>query len=285
MFIIQTMRLFAFVLLSVISVQTVAAPNVLVSVPSLHSLVSGLMSGIAEPQLLLGDHGGSPDSMLSDSQLRMLANVDMIVWAGPGLEQGLDDAVRKKVPAARDKLVTLSAMVPLLENGQQGDTDPANYRNDARNLEFWADPRLSIIAIRMLTSRLVRLDPDNTEQYLDNEIALIKRLRGLEQEMANAATFLPVNLAGISPESNPYFLHRMHLPVIAATNTHDTDRTAKAGCRDPSIRNVVAGVSNYSPETRQASATAYGADFYFIMMQAEIESLLNSGCEAALSAL
>ena len=279
MFRIHSIRLYLFVLLAGLAVQVTAAPTVLVTMPALHSLVSGLMEGIAEPQLLMDDPEASPDLMLSGSQLRMLANVDMIVWAGPGLEKGLQDAVENKAPVARHKLVTLSAMVPLLANGQKGDTDPENYRNDARNLEFWVDPRLAIIAIRTLTPRLVHLDPDNTERYLDNEITLIKRLRELEQEMANAAAFLPVDLTGISPNTNPYFLHRMRQPVIAATSMQHTDMIATTECTDPSFRKVATGLGKYSPDTRTISSASYGADFYFDIMQAEIENLLKNNCE------
>ena len=282
MYKIHSILPFLFVLLTGITVQATAAPSVLVTVPALHSLVSGLMDGIGEPKLLMDDPDPSPGLTLSGSQLRMLANVDMIVWAGPGLEKNLLDAVENKAPAVKHKLVTLSAMVPLLENGQNGDTDPANYRNDARNLEFWSDPRLSIIAIRTLTPRLVRLDPDNTERYLDNEISLIKKLRELEQEMANAAAFLPVDLAGISPDSNLYFLHRMQLPVIAATNTQQMDMIATADCRDPSFKKVVVNLSKDSPGTRPDSSSSYGQDFYFDMMQAEIENLLKSNCGATI---
>ena len=273
---------FLFVLLTGITVQATAAPSVLVTVPALHSLVSGLMDGIAEPELLMDNPDHSTDLMLSGSQLRMLANTDMIVWSGPGLEKGLYDAVENKAPAARHKLVTLSAMVPLLANGQNGGSDPANYRNDARNLEFWADPRLSIIAIRTLTPRLVRLDPDNTERYLDNEISLIKRLRELEKEMANAAAFLAVDLADMSSDSNPYFLHRMQLPVIAATNTQYMDLIATDDCRNSPFKKVAAGLDKITPGAQPESSVSYGPDFYFDMMQAAIENLLKSNCDATI---
>ena len=285
MFRIHSVRTILFVLLSGFTAQVGAAPTVLVSVPALHSLVSGLMDGIAEPRLLMDNPDASSDSTLSGSQLRMLANADMIVWAGPGLEKALHDAVENKAPAARHRLVTLSAMVPLLSNGQKGGADPVNYRNDARNLEFWADPRLTIIAIRTLTTRLVRLDPDNTERYLDNESVLIKRLRDLEQKMANVAEFLPVDLSGVSSALNPYFLHRMQRPVIAARDIQHIEMIATDNCRDPAIRKTSADYSEYSTDPQLDSSPAYGADFYFDTMEAEAENLLTSTCGSSISAL
>jgi zinc transport system substrate-binding protein len=85
MYRIHSILPFLFVLLTGIAVQATAAPSVLVTVPALHSLVSGLMDGIAERKLLMDDPEPSPGLTLSGSQLRMLANIDMIVWAGPGL--------------------------------------------------------------------------------------------------------------------------------------------------------------------------------------------------------
>ena len=269
-----------FVVLTGIAVQATAAPSVLVTVPALHSLVSSLMDGVAKPKLLMEDPDSNPGTTLSGSQLRMLANVDMIVWAGPGLEKNLNDAVENKAPAARHKLVALSAMVPLLENGQNADTDPANYRNDARNLEFWTDPRLSIIAIRSLTPRLVRLDPDNTQRYLDNEISLIKRLKQLEQKMADAAAFLPVGLVEVSPGLSPYFLHRMQLPVVAATEAQHMDVISTTACRDASFNKVVANISKHSPGTRAAPSGSDDPDYYFDMMQVKLDNLLQSHCGA-----
>ena len=285
MFRIYPIRLIIFILLSGLTAQAGAAPTVLVSVPALHSLVSGLMDGIAEPRLLMDNPAASPDSMLSGSQLRMLANADMIVWAGPGLEKGLYDAIENRAPAAKHKQVILSAMVPLLASGQEGSADPAKHRNDARNLEFWADPRLSIIAIRTLAPRLVRLDPDNTERYLDNEIALIKRLRGLEQKMANTAAFLPVDLSDVSPALNPYFLHRMQRPVITARDIQHTEMIATADCHDTAIRKTSGGSSENSIAPQLAPSTSYGADFYLDKMEAKTEFLLNNTCGAAISAL
>lgn len=278
---LHSIRLFLFILLTGFTIHAAAAPTVLVTVPALHSLVSGLMDGIAEPQLLMDDPNASSDLPLSGSQLRMLANVDMIVWAGPGLEKALQDAIENKVPAVRSKMVTLSAMVPLLANEKKGDTDTPNYRNEARNLEFWTDPRLSIIAIRTLTPRLVRLDPDNSELYLDNEIALIERLKAIEQEMANTTALLPVDFMEASPGLNAYFLHRMQHPVIAATKTQHNDMIAIADCPEHFYRKVATYANQRSPDTQSVSSSVYGMEFYFDMMRSQIEYLLKNNCRAA----
>lgn len=273
----NSMRLLIFIFLTGVSIQAGANPTVLVSVPALHSLVSGLMDGVAEPQLIMDDDESRHDTTLSARQLHMLANADMIIWAGPGLEKGLQDAVDNKVPTVRNKLLPLSAFVPLLKSDQTGDTDPANYRKVSRNLEFWNDPRLSIIAIRTLTPRLVRLDPDNTERYLDNEIALIKRLKGVEQEMANTSALIPVDFTGLTTGSNSYFKYRMHNPVLAAKDLPLSKRVATADCHDNSFKKVAVDSSRPSANIQ----SFYGTDFYFHMMHKEIEKFRVNNCRAS----
>lgn len=282
MFNFNSIRLFIFIILTGLSIQVVAAPKVLVSVPALHSLVSGLMDGIAKPQLIIDDPDAGYDATLTGSQLRMLANADMIIWSGPGLEKGLQNAVDNKAPMARNKLLPLSALVPLLANDQQHSTNHANYRKVARNLEFWNDPRLSIIAIRTLTPRLVRLDPDNTELYLDNEIALLKRLRKIEQDMSNAAAILPVDATGIISDSNSYFNYRMRYPILAATGIMHSNTVATTGCRDHSFKKVATNTDSHSPGFQSIETTGFGTDFYFSMMKKEIEKLLANNCSTSI---
>jgi len=82
MYRIHSILPFLFVLLTGMTVQATAAPSVLVTVPALHSLVSGLMDGIAEPKLLMDDPDPGPGLTLSGSQLRMLANIDRLTLQG-----------------------------------------------------------------------------------------------------------------------------------------------------------------------------------------------------------
>jgi ABC-type Zn uptake system ZnuABC Zn-binding protein ZnuA len=60
----------------------------------------------------------------------------------------------------------------------------------------------------MLTPRLVRLDPDHQEVYLDNEIALIAQLKGLEQEISGILSPYEVGPVFAVPGVDQYFKHR-----------------------------------------------------------------------------
>ena len=87
---INVLAILLAVLFSVASTPTMAAdptgPNVVVSVKPLHSLVAGVMEGVAEPQLLITG-GGSPHGyVMRPSEAKLLSRADLVVWVGPSLE-------------------------------------------------------------------------------------------------------------------------------------------------------------------------------------------------------
>ena len=157
-----------------------AAPRVVVSIPSLHSLVVELMQGAEQPQLILAQDMADSGEMDAFQKTQMIA-ADMVIWVGPGLETPMAHTLAE-LPILNNKLITLSNYVPLLaRDDYQGSLES---RQLSRDLRFLTDPRLAVMAVRMITPRLVRLDPEHQELYLDNEIALIGKLKSLEQDCA-----------------------------------------------------------------------------------------------------
>ena len=69
-------------LLFALSGNAQGAPKVVATLKPVHSLLAGLMQGVAEPQLLLGDSQSPHSTSLKPSQIRMLNEADLIVWVG-----------------------------------------------------------------------------------------------------------------------------------------------------------------------------------------------------------
>lgn len=63
-----------------------AAPNVVVSIKPLHSLASGVMKGVGEPELLLDGATSPHDFSLKPSQAKSIQDADLVIWVGEGLE-------------------------------------------------------------------------------------------------------------------------------------------------------------------------------------------------------
>jgi zinc transport system substrate-binding protein len=72
------------------------APKVVTSIKPVHDLVATLMKGAGEPELLLRDNGSPHHASLRPSQMRALADADVIIWVGqnmePWMEKGLEVA-------------------------------------------------------------------------------------------------------------------------------------------------------------------------------------------------
>ena len=87
--------LLSFILL--LTIKNVAAqsiPSVVVSIKPIHSIVSALMSGIAEPQLLLKSNNSAHTFHLKPSQIRMLANADLVIIIVRTLSLGLEKPLK-----------------------------------------------------------------------------------------------------------------------------------------------------------------------------------------------
>lgn len=162
-----------------------AAPRVVVSNPNLHSLVTTLMEGVAEPELL------------ADSEPARLIGADMVVWVGPAAEADLAASLAR-LSRARERTVTVARYVPRLAQGEGAD--------------FLLDPRLASMAVRYITPQLVEMDPEHYARYLDNELRLRERLKALEADLA--ARFAPYRGRRVAGRFSPHLSHR--LGVVAS---------------------------------------------------------------------
>lgn len=67
-----------------------AAPDVVVSIKPIHSLVAAIMQGVGEPTLIV-DGAASPHTFtMKPSNARAVEGADMVFWMGPGMEAFLE---------------------------------------------------------------------------------------------------------------------------------------------------------------------------------------------------
>lgn len=224
-----------------------ASPRVVVSVPALHSLVAALTQGAGEPELLFGP-GAELTMVMDPMQKAQLVAADMVIWAGPGSESGLGELLRR-MPALASKSMALTDDIPLLTRASyQGPSEP---RWQSRDPAFWTDPRLAMLVVHQITPQLVRLDPEHQELYLDNEMALMHRLHGLEAEIADQVAPLLSLPAGSLARVDPYFRHRFLDPAMAVAAADDGLRkvsgpgSATGTCTDPGLPGVAPGPAYY----------------------------------------
>ena len=150
-----------------------APPEVVVSVKPVHSLVAGLMDGIAWPELLVQD--GSPfEFEPSAENLAALRQADLVVWVGPELEPGLAEALRD--PALSDRTLELLGMEALK-------VLPARHDEGHRDPFFWLDTRNMLILVDELAARLAARDPVRAHRYRDNRRRVRERLAQIDRQL------------------------------------------------------------------------------------------------------
>lgn len=159
-----------------------AAPHVVATVMPIHSLAAAVMEGVAEPHLLLPP-GASPHSYtLVPSDARALAQADLIIWIGPGLEQFLAKPLRS-LAAQAIKLELDQVDGILLLDADEHHHDAADHAYAHYDPHLWLDPLNAVQMLDAMAEQLAALDPDNAAAYRRNASQYQAQLRALDVEL------------------------------------------------------------------------------------------------------
>lgn len=148
-------------------------PRVMVSIKPIHSLVVGLMEGVATPELVVGGKNTPLDYALTTGQHKQLGDSDLVIWMGPELERFLTEPLK----ALQGK----TAVMEMLAN------DNFKVLNSRRNVEerdpfLWLDVRNAEVFVDELYNVIVSVDPDNAETYKKNRERVKRQVSRLDRE-------------------------------------------------------------------------------------------------------
>lgn len=187
------MRRLLFLLALSLSVSAHGEPRVVVSIGPIHSLVAGVMEGVAEPELLI-PAGASPHTYsLKPSDARALSRADLVVWVGPELEAVLGRPLHTLAGNAQTLALLEVAGMELLpareagrlhkeeEKGGHGEGD--GHRHGDVDTHLWLSPHNARRLAAAVAEQLAGLDPENAGRYRSNAEALDGDIVQLEQEL------------------------------------------------------------------------------------------------------
>ncbi|OYQ36499.1 zinc ABC transporter substrate-binding protein [Niveispirillum lacus] len=170
-------------------------PDVVVSVKPLHSLASGVMLGVGEPYLLVRGAASPHAFSLRPSDAKALSEAELVVWAGPGVENFL----RKPLSTlGRDaQVLTLVRepsvrVLPVRKGGawEAHDHDHAHEGRPDAELDtdghVWLDPLNAKAITDLIAARLSALDPTRTALYQANADRQKQAIDRLDAEMRDA---------------------------------------------------------------------------------------------------
>ena len=176
-------------------------PLVIVSIKPLHSLVTGVMRGVATP-LLLVKGGGSPHGyVLRPSEARALSKAQLVVWVGEDLESFLSKPLKTLGQDAQQLKLSEQLQQYLLVKRHGGNWEghahqhpdnaekiEHNTQHQSADLHLWLDPALAKQIVILTGNRLSEIDPPHSLQYQSNMAALLKKLDQLDRNLRKQLT-------------------------------------------------------------------------------------------------
>lgn len=192
-------------------------PNVVATIAPLHSLVAALMAGAGEPYFLLEKAVSAHNYSLRPSDARRLADANLIVQIGPGLESFLQKSIASIADSATvisvaraDGTTRLIARqfrhdedhhdFHKVHDEQHGDQSRIEATETTRSAthplgdgvdpHLWLDPLNAIVWINVLAQQLERMDPGNSAIYAGNRDTLTAKLQTLHEHLQE--TLAPV---------------------------------------------------------------------------------------------
>lgn len=282
-----------------------AAPRVVTSILPIHSLVSGVMEGVAEPGLLIGANASPHDYVLKPSDARALAEANLIVWVGESLEPMLAQPLTSL--AGNAEVVTLSKtegmrLLPVREGGVWGEHDHEGEPGHGGEMDthLWLSPHNARRIVAVVAERLSEMDPGNVSRYHANAAAMTAQIAmqeaRLQKQLApvhelpyivfhdayhyfeEAFTLHPVGAIAISPERRPGA--RRIIEIRQALR----DSGARCIFSEPQFRPAIVEVVLEGSQARHGVLDPLGTSFtpgkgqWFALMQGLADSL--SGCLA-----
>ncbi|AYM57221.1 zinc ABC transporter substrate-binding protein ZnuA [Agrobacterium fabrum] len=230
--------LMASVAMAAVASGATAAPDVVVSIKPVHSLVAAIMKGVGEPQLIV-DGAASPHTYnLRPSNARKLEKADVVFWVGPGLEAFLQkplEALASKATVVELEDAKGLEKLPFREggpfeahdDGEEGheahsghteDEGAHEHENDhagseehehgAYDTHLWLDPANAKAMAQAIETALIAADAGNAATYQANTKKLIDDLDALDAEVADTVKPVKDKPFIVFHDAYQYFEHR-----------------------------------------------------------------------------
>ncbi len=191
-----------------------AAPDVVVSIKPIHSLVAAVMEGVGEPALIVEGAASPHTFTMKPSNARAVQEADLVFWMGPNMEAFLEKPLEALASDATvielDEAQGLTKL-PFREGGafeahdhgeheeaghgedhdhdhdheeHSGETDEHSHDHGEFDTHLWLDPSNAKAMAVAIEKALSAADPENAKAYGANLEALSQKIDALDREIA-----------------------------------------------------------------------------------------------------
>lgn len=240
---------------------TLAAPRVVATIAPVQGLVSMVTEGITTPQLLIPASSSPHGLALKPSDRQMLNDAELIVWVGPGLEDGLakllnrapnalllsavpglhwqkpvpDDHDHSKEAAAKSQ----ASRPPAPKSGEMIAITSETSAKIGQGLDphLWLDARNAKLWIKAIAARLSKMDPANAAAYAANAAKADLVLTVVDSELQ--ASLAPVKGRRFIATHDAYRYFAARYGAISAGSLAGNHGDAKGASTMQSLRKLV----------------------------------------------
>jgi len=168
-----------------------AQPQVLASIKPLQLIASAVTDGVSSPSLLIAANQSPHDVTLRPSDVRKLAEAELLLWVGPEMETYLANIMARTESRER----TLQAVsLPGIRLHESGTDSAHGHEEDDGHFHdphIWLDTGNALVIARHLAETLGTIDPQNRARYERNVQAFGDSIRQLEQRVQERINAVP----------------------------------------------------------------------------------------------
>jgi zinc transport system substrate-binding protein len=230
-----------------------AAPNVVVSIKPIHSLVAAVMDGVGEPKLIVEGAASPHTYSLKPSNAKTLQDADVVFWVGHGLEAFLEkplEALATKATVIELEDAKGLEKLKFREGGafeahdhgdhadgdeghdhahEEGEHKDGEHAHEAEeghdhaghdhgeyDMHLWLDPMNAKAMAAAIETTLIQADPSNAAKYQENAKKLMENLDKLDTELATTLEPVKDKPFVVFHDAYQYFEHRYKVRVAGS---------------------------------------------------------------------
>lgn len=215
------------------------APDVVVSIKPIHSLVASIMQGVGEPALIVEGAASPHTYSMKPSNAAALQDASVVFWVGHGLEAFLEKPLESLGTGA--KIVELDDAPGLeklkfreggaFEPHDDGDEHEAASAHDHDgsheaeghhhdegefDMHLWLDPQNAKAMAADIEKTLAEVDPANATAYKANLDSLNARLDALDKTLAETVAPIKDRPFIVFHDAYQYFENRYGVKVAGS---------------------------------------------------------------------
>jgi len=205
--------------------------RVLTTFLPVYCFTASVAGNLAEVENLLPANVEPHDYQFSRKDLQRLAQADLIVINGLGLERWLEKAFQNSAPNRRKSVVEMFSGLgdQLIVASQSHATDPSDQSHPSHrssvvagrellgappNPHVWLDPRLARHAVTNILRALQETDPTHAAGYAANAEVYLARLEHLDAALEQGLATVRGARIVTYHDAFPYFARRYGLKIV-----------------------------------------------------------------------